>query len=153
MSSDSEKRRRVTGLKTTKNFIALPKACLNHSNYLGLSAYAVKLLLDIYVQYSGFNNGDFNCTWSLMKKRGWKSESTLNKVKKELLNTGWIILTRQGGKNRCSLYAVSFQSIDDCKGKLDIPTTNTAPGNWKNNKSLLREMEQLTTPPVLKAVK
>jgi len=88
-----------------------------------------------------------------MKKRGWKSESTLNKVKKELLNTGWIILTRQGGKNRCSLYAVSFQSIDDCKGKLDIPTTNTAPGNWKNNKSLLQEMEQLTTPPVLKAVK
>jgi len=153
MSSDSEKRRRLRGRKTTKKFVMFTKACLNHPNYLGLSPYAVKLLFDIYEQYNGINNGDFHCTWSLMKKRGWKSESTLNKVKKELLKTGWVILTRPGGKNRCALYAVSFQPIDDCKGKLDVKETVTAPDNWKNNNSLLREMEQVTTPPVLKAVK
>lgn len=139
----------------------IPHACLNHKNYLALSSFAVKLLIDLYANYNGHNNGDFCCTWSMMKKRGWKSEATLNKARKELLYYGWIICSRHGGRNRASLYAVTFQSIDDCKGKLDIKETVTAPGNWKElkqfpkkekrkNKSLVREVMQPTTPPVVK---
>jgi len=139
----------------------LPKACLTHQNFIALSPYAVKLLIDLYTNYNGKNNGDFCCTWSLMKKRGWRSESTLSNARKELLYYGWIICSRQGGKNMASLYAVTFQSIDECKGKLDMRETVTAPGNWKEskqltwkecqkNKSLLRNVVQLTTPPVVK---
>jgi hypothetical protein len=138
----------------------LPKACLNHKNFIVLSPHALKLFIDLYANYNGYNNGDFCCTWSMMKKRGWKSESTLSKARKELLYYGWIIYSRHGGRNRASLYAVTFQAINDCKGKLDIKETVTSPGDWKEtkqltwkeyqNKSLLCNVVQLTTPPVVK---
>lgn len=139
--------------------MALPHACMNHANFIALSPYAVKFLIDLYANYNGSNNGDFCCTWSMMKKRGWKSEATLSKARKELLYYGWIICSRRGGRNIPSLYAVTFQSIDECNGKLDLKETTTAPGNWKEtktitwkeskNKSLLRNVVQLTTPPVV----
>ncbi len=154
-------RLRTKSRKESGSFIRFPHACLRHKNYIALSPYAVKLLIDLYANYNGRNNGDFCCTWSLMKKRGWRSESTLSNARKELLYYGWIICSRQGGKNMASLYAVTFQSIDECKGKLDMRETVTAPGNWKEskqltwkecqkNKSLLRNVVQLTTPPVVK---
>jgi hypothetical protein len=155
-------RERVKGRKEGGSFVALPHACLRHENFILLGSHAVKLLIDLYSNYNGSNNGDFCCTWSLMKKRGWRSESTLNNARKELLYYGWIICSRQGGRNMASLYAVTFQSIDECKGKLDLRETVTAPGIWKEpkeitwkewqeNKSLLRNVVQLTTPPVVKA--
>ena len=142
------------------SFVALPHACLRHKNFTVLGAYAVKLLIDLYANYNGTNNGDFCCTWSMMKKRGWRSESTLNNARKELLYYGWIICSRQGGRNMASLYAVTFQSIDECKGKLDVKETVTALGYWKEqkqftwkeqkkNKSLLRNFVQLTKYPVV----
>ena len=155
-------RSRAKSRKEGGSFVAFPHACLRHENFIALSPYAVKLLIDLYANYNGSNNGDFCCTWSLMKKRGWKSESTLNNTRKELLYYGWIICSRQGGKNNASLYAVTFQSIDECKSKLDVKETVTALGSWKEpkqhtwkeevekNKSLLRDVVQLTTPPVVK---
>ena len=96
-----------------------------------------------------------------MKKRGWRSESTLNNARKELLYYGWIVCSRQGGKNQASLYAVTFRSIDECKGKLDIKETVTSLGYWKEEQKLTwkeckkiknasRNVVQLTTPPVVK---
>jgi len=145
-------RLKAKGRREGGTFIAFPHACFNHANYIELGAYAIKLLFDLYGNYNGNNNGDFCCTWSMMKKRKWKSESTLSKARKELLYYGWIICSRHGGRNRASLYAVTFQPIDNCKGKLDIKETVTAPANWKEpktplkNKSLVREVEQLTMP-------
>jgi hypothetical protein len=155
-------RRKAKGRNESGTFAALPHACLRHENFIALSSYAVKLLIDLYVSYNGNNNGDLCCTWSMMKKRNWRSESTLNNARKELLYYGWIICSRQGGKNMASLYAVTFQSIDECKGKLDIKETVTAPGGWKETrqpmkkvkkkkKSLPRNAVQFTTPPVVKA--
>jgi len=149
-------RRRAKGRKEGGSFVRLPHACLRHNNFIVLSAYAVKLLIDLYANYNGRNNGE-----SMMKKRGWRSESTLNNARKELLHYGWIICSRQGGKNMASLYAVSFQSIDECKGKLDVRETVTAPGNWKEPKKITwkewskintcsHNVVQLTTPPVVK---
>jgi hypothetical protein len=125
-------RLRMKGRRESPSFIAIPHECLNHVNYSRLSPYAVKLLLDLYAQYRGINNGDFTAAWKYMKPRGWKSKDTLTKALKELLSTGWIVLSRQGGRNQCSLYAVTFRSIDSCGRKLDILETKTAPGNWKH---------------------
>lgn len=133
MVSKAERRRRSQGRKESGSFVMLPKACLNHPNFTSLSGNAIKLLIDLYSQYNGSNNGDFSCAWSRMKKRGWKSEATLNRSKKELINKKWLITSRQGGKNKCSLFAVTFQPIDECKGKLDVMETVTSPGDWKNN--------------------
>jgi len=41
------------------------------------------------------------------------------------------VQTRQGWNNHCSLYAVTFHPIDECGGKLDINSSRTAFGWWK----------------------
>lgn len=136
-------------------FIIMPKACLNHQNYIALSPYAIKLLYDLYANYNGHNNGDLCCAWSLMKERGWRSQTTLNEAKKELTYYGWIIPTRVGGKNMPTLYAVTFQAIDECKGKIDLPESSISSGQWKQiqnlswkehtkNKKAIRNVVQFT---------
>lgn len=80
------------------------------------------------------NNGDLYLAHSIGKEWGLKSKETVSLALKELLERGWIILTRQGGSCGLgpNLYAITFFSIDECGGKLQVPPTNTAPGNWKN---------------------
>lgn len=122
----------------------MPKAILESSEYAALSAFEVKLLVDIYSGYNGGNNGDLHCAWSLMRKRGWSSQDTLNRALRGLLEKGFIEKTRQGGKHLCSLFAVTWLPIDECKNKLDVSWTREASRLWKN-KTVLREPEHITT--------
>ncbi len=113
-------------------FVALPHKCLEHKNFTRLTPKATKLFIDLSFQYNGYNNGDLTAAFTIMKKRGWKSKETLRLAIDELLHFGWIILTRIGGLNRNpNLYALTIHAIDDCNGKLDVSSTVTAPGNWK----------------------
>ena len=107
---------------------------LDSVNYRSLSAKAIKLLFDLWRQYNGFNNGDLCVAWSVMEPKGWRSRDTLYRALKELLYYGFIEQTRQGGKNRCSLYALTCYQIDDCKGKLDVPATHRPSHRWKKPK-------------------
>ena len=113
-------------------FLALPYAVLTSAAYLGLSPYAIKLLIDLGVQYNGSNNGDLSAAWKLMHPRGWRSEETLAKAKRELLQTQLIVETRKGWRpNRASLYALTFFALDHCDGKLDIAPAGFPYGAWK----------------------
>ncbi|HEX2242377.1 MAG TPA: hypothetical protein VHK27_03790 [Gammaproteobacteria bacterium] len=40
------------------SFIQLSKAVINGTDFARLSAYAVKLFIDLYGQFNGRNNGD-----------------------------------------------------------------------------------------------
>ena len=124
-------RRKAKGRSDSGSFVAVPHAILESNNYATLSAPAVKLMLDLYGQYRGTNNGDFAMAWSMMSKRGWRSKDTLYRARDDLIDNGFIVQTRQGGKHQCSLYAITWQPIDDCSGKLDCSPTNVAPGYWK----------------------
>ena len=115
-------------------FVMLRHDIIDSQNFRNLSHKAIKLLIDLWRQFNGFNNGDFTAAWSVMKKRGWKSRETLYRALRELRYYEFIELTRQGGKNRCSLYAVTCESINECKGKLDVPTTRVASNGWKEPK-------------------
>ena len=121
---------RSDGRSGRSYYITFPQSCLHSDNFRSLSPYACKLLFDASAQFKGYNNGDLSITWSLMQKRRWKSPDTLNKARKELMEKGWLVLTRQGGRNRCSLYAISFHPIGDFGSKLDVPPTKTAPNDW-----------------------
>ena len=115
-------------------FVQLPHRCLEHENFTRLTPKAIKLFIDLLLQYNGRNNGDLTTAFTIMKKRGWKSKETLRLAIDELLHFGWIILTRIGGLNRNpNLYALTIHAIDECKGKLDVKPTVTAPGNWKQS--------------------
>ncbi len=124
------------GRKEGGSFVAVPHAILRHSNYASLKSRAVKLLFDLYGQYNGTNNGDFSAAFTIMKKLGWTSKDQLFKAKEELLQNGWIVVTRQGGINRATLFAVTFKPIDECKGKLDRAAGNTPLGYWKEGHNL-----------------
>jgi hypothetical protein len=112
--------------------VALPHSLLRHENFAALSPRATKLFLDMATCYNGSNNGDMTTAWSVMKKRGWRSHDQVFKAQMELLDKGFIVKARQGGRNKCNLFALTIWPIDECKGKLDIPATNVAPRDWKS---------------------
>ena len=99
---------------------------LNSPARMGLSASANKLLLDMFAQYNGFNNGDLCAAYEgIMRAKGWRSENTLRKAIKELQTAGILVLTRQGGRNKTpNLYALTCYPIDECGGKL-TPAVNS----------------------------
>lgn len=113
-------------------FLALPWDVLESRAYLVLSPYAVKLLIDLAAQYRGNNNGDLGMAWKIMRPRGWRSEETLHKAKRELLKAGLIFETRKGARpNKASLYGLTFFDLDYCKGKLDITAQGFPRGAWR----------------------
>jgi hypothetical protein len=126
-------------------FAPLPYVVMRSHSFSALSAHAVKLLIDLLAQYKGDNNGDLCAAWSIMRDRGWKSKDTLNKALKELRGGDWLEVARQGGRNKATLYAVTFYNIDVCKGKLDILSTRSPRSIW-------RKHEPLPPQPKLKVV-
>ena len=120
-------RAKVTGRADGGYFFPVPAHVLNSEQFRGLSYMAKALLLDIGAQFRGRNNGDLNATFSTMEKRNWKSKDTLHKAKQELIDARLLVLTRQGGKNQCSLFAFGWQGIDECGGKLDPALTTNVP--------------------------
>lgn len=125
-------RQKHKGRRESGPFIALPKHILESAEWAALTAPEIKLFIDIYGQYNGANNGDLAATWKLMAARGWRSRDTLNRALRGLLDKGFIERTRIGGLNRCSLYAVSFKPIDECRAKLDVAPTRMPSNAWKS---------------------
>jgi hypothetical protein len=78
-----------------------------------------------------------------MKARGWASKETLWNATEELEHYGFIKKTRQGGRHACSLYAVTWWSIDECGGKLEIPSTRAASNEWKVVKNKFRSKRKI----------
>lgn len=113
-------------------FLRLPNQVHESEQFGKLSGNAVKLLIHIAGQYRGKNNGDLSATWTQLESRGWKSRSTLHRSLKELVEAGFIELTRQGGLHTCSLYAITWEPINECSGKLDVLETTVASNRWKN---------------------
>jgi hypothetical protein len=133
MAAKRDKRTRAKGRLESGGFLALPHAVIASPAYLGLSAHAIKLLIDIGAQFRGSNNGDLCASWSVMRLRGWRSRDTLHRALQELLRVKLIELTRQGGLHRPSLFAVTWRAIDECSGKLDVPPTRVASGLWRGD--------------------
>jgi hypothetical protein len=113
--------------------MALPYSLLNSPLFIALSPHAVKLLIDVAAHYRGDNNGDLSLAWKLMKSRGWRSEATLHKAKRELLDGGFLYETRKGQRpNLCSLFALTWHHCSTqakstilARG-LDSPARNTS---------------------------
>ena len=100
----------------------LPYAVLDSPSYIGVSGSSKQLLIDIFRQFNGRNNGYLSSIFTLMQKRGWKSKSTLARALEGLLKAELIIITREGWfqgahSSRCALYAVTWLGIDECDGK------------------------------------
>jgi len=131
----NSKNRKISG-----KFFPLTENVLQSPEFKMLSAKAIKLLIDLGSSYNGHNNGDLSAAWKLMEQRGWKSRDTLHKAQKELESNFWIIRTRHGGRNSANLFAITWLTIDYCKGKLDlILKEEDKPRNWWSKKIRTRD--------------
>jgi hypothetical protein len=101
------------------------------AEYARLSPRAVKALVDLYTQFRGGNNGDLCAAWKIMAPLGWSSKDQLAKALQELLDAGWILITRMGGKRVARLYAVTWLGIDYCDGKLDVKPNPVPSMAWR----------------------
>lgn len=133
-----DKRQRAKGRKTEHTFAGKPHHIFRPnfrtktpSPASALSHMAAHLLDNLISQFDGKNNGDFSAAMGTMKLYGWSSQGSIHKAITELLALGFIEQTRQGGRNQCSLYAVTWLAIDECNGKLDVNPTNVASNLWK----------------------
>ena len=131
-------RLKAKGRADFPSYVALPHVILESQEWAALTASEVKLLVDVFSQFNGSNNGAMSASWTLMKRRGWRSQDTLNRALRGLLDKGFLLKTRQGGRHRCSFFAVTWREIHDCYGKHDTSPTKVAPGTWKN-KTLIRK--------------
>ena len=112
-------------------FRQIPCSVLDGRAYIDCSPHARMLLFDLFALYSGCNNGNLSVAWSRMKPRGWRSEATLHKAKKELLQSGLIVETRMGARpNRCSLYAITCYALDE-NDKLEMTSSSYPRGKYK----------------------
>jgi hypothetical protein len=132
-----------SGRSIVGGFVALPNAYFRTPEFAALSGRATKLLIAIAMQYNRSNNGDLVITKSLMAARGFHSADQLFKARDELIAAGWIMCTRQGGRNIPSLYALTWEPIDRCDGKLDVQHGPTPPHLWKPENARYREGKTL----------
>ena len=117
---------------TYKGFLHLHRMMLETQDFISLKGNSIKLLIDLGYQYNGYNNGDLCASLSVMRKRGWNSNQQLAKALKELLERNLIVQTKQGGLNLGpNLYAITWQPIDECGGKLDANPTTVAPRSFR----------------------
>jgi hypothetical protein len=120
---------------TYPGYLHLHKPLLDCADFIALSGVQTKLLIDVASQYNGYNNGDLCASLSVLKKRGWNSNDTITNGLKVLIAKNLIIQTKQGGLGiGPNLYAITWQPIDECKGKLDVAATTSAPRSFKENK-------------------
>jgi len=98
-------------------FVALPHSVLKSAAYLGLSANARSLLIEVALQFRGDDNGRMLLSRAHLKKRGWASSDMIDKGKRELLNAELIFETVKGHRpNKASWYAVTWHKLNKLDG-------------------------------------
>lgn len=138
MANDQTRRRKATG-RSAATYLGIPHYVFRSNEFGQLSAWELKLLVEVAGKYTGFNNGDLSCAYSQLKDRGWNSTGTLWKALRGLLEAGWLITTRAGSRNRCALYAVTWWPVDPCEGKyLEVAPTKSPSNLWQQNKNAAR---------------
>jgi hypothetical protein len=106
-----------TAARDGTRFALLPHVVLDSRAYLGLSAPAKALLVEMARQFHGHNNGALLCSRSKLAPRGWTSNDTLTRAKKELLNAGLLFETVAGQRpNKASWYALTWLNLDRLDG-------------------------------------
>ena len=109
-------RAKFKGSKYTEPFVGIVRSVFESTAFTELSPHACKLLLELVAQFKGNNNGDLTAAWATVSKRGWKSRTTLWRCKRELVDAGFVYVTRQGRMpNTCELVALTWFPLDVSK--------------------------------------
>lgn len=94
--------------------------------FADLTGEEVRLLLIIARQWNGQNNGKLHATFGFCKKRGIRSQTTLQKSIASLISHGFLVRTRghgidpKDGKNIAAKYAITWKSLCDKPNRIGI---------------------------------
>lgn len=112
--------------------MGIPLEVADSEQFGRLSGNAVKYIVELGRHYNSHNNGSLFFPWSRAVGR-WSSAGTLHKAKREAIDKGFAICTRQGGRNRSSLYALTFWPINepDQRNPHDYPASRAPTHDWK----------------------
>lgn len=106
-------RRGYRGSKYNEPFVGIVRSVFDSPAFVKLTPHAAKLLLELVSQYKGDNNGNLTLAWSVVSKRGWRSRTTLWRCKAELIDAGFVHVTRVGHlPNTCELLALTWFPLD-----------------------------------------
>lgn len=128
--------KKVKGKKTTVEggFSGIPRRVMDHPDWIGLGPSAKVLLQILAYQYRGKNNGDLSAAFKLVSRHGFKSKETLSNALTDLLERRMVVMTREGRFTNpggvCSLYALAWEKIDPCPGKMITVSTGKAPRDF-----------------------
>lgn len=117
----TKKRTRIRG-RSDHTFLRLPHYVIRSPEWRALSGNAVKFIVELASAYNQRNNGDLALTRRQALQRGWKSSHTRDRAAQEAIEAGFALLTRQGGRHACNLYAITWEPINDVgKGTMFAP--------------------------------
>jgi hypothetical protein len=129
-------------------FVQLFHYVLDSKEFSRLSYGARALLLLFARRYNGHNNGNLEMTAGQFREAGLGTEPTMRKYINELLNGGWIVVTRYGGlRSGPNLYALTYSGNDDTNIEYEAPSkADTLPLNlWKDANADQRETRRPRT--------
>lgn len=113
------------------SYTPLPHAVLDSVAFMGATATAKGLLFELLRQHNGSNNGRFQLTGQWLAKRGWRSPEVVLRARRQLIERGLIVQTRQGGLNHgASQFGVTWLPITNYIG-LEITARDYHPGAWR----------------------
>ena len=104
------------GARRADSYVRIFASVHSHPSVLTLPHPAFRLWFELRAQWIGSNNGQLKIVYSMMARRGWKSHSTLERARDELLQRGLIKRTKYCGPNafhRASLYALTDLDVVD----------------------------------------
>ena len=81
----------------------VPRELADSLAFRSLPITAKVLWHDMMMQYRGRNNGNINATLHDLGRYGWKSTATLARALAYLIAHGFLVETRKGGGNACTL--------------------------------------------------
>ena len=93
-------RRSKTRRLTEHSFVLFQHRMLKDPAFRRLSGRACRALFFLASQYKGKNNGDLTIAWKIAREAGFRSNGNLRVAVQELIEAGFVVLTRQGGRNR-----------------------------------------------------
>ena len=114
----------------------MPHVVIDSASYRGLGFPAVKLLFDIARQYNGANNGKLVACTKYLQPLGWKSNATIYRALRELLDSNLLFETRKGGwPNKAAWFAVTWLELGYFEG-MDIQRSAFNRGAYLNRPSI-----------------
>ena len=126
------------GLAQGERYALLPERVVQSEAYCSLTASALRLLSLALCKFNGSNNGDISLTQSALKIYGFTSNDTFCRAIKQLLGTGLLVLTRQGGfaqgGKKPNLYAFGWLPIPENPKLVEISTPCEPPNGWASFK-------------------